>query len=57
MQLKTLKKAATLHFLIVLRLSLLKVFERGSQSKKHLDIAIQALQKAITELDVLDHEE
>jgi hypothetical protein len=46
-----------LHFLIVLWLSLLKVFERGSQSKKHLDIAIQALQKAIIELDLLDHEE
>jgi hypothetical protein len=38
-------------------LSLLKVFKRGSQSEKHLDIAIQALQNVITKLDLLDHEE
>jgi hypothetical protein len=35
----------------------LQVSERGSRSKKHHDIAIQALRKAITELDLLDVEE
>ncbi|GAU50549.1 hypothetical protein TSUD_409930 [Trifolium subterraneum] len=35
----------------------LQVSERGSRSKKHHDIAIQALRKAITELDLSDVEE
>jgi hypothetical protein len=35
----------------------LQVSERGSRSVKHHDVAIQALRKVITELDLLDHEE
>ncbi|KAI5392288.1 hypothetical protein KIW84_076899 [Lathyrus oleraceus] len=35
----------------------LKLSERGSQSKKHHDIAIQSLQNGIAKLDLLDIEE
>jgi hypothetical protein len=35
----------------------LGVYERGSRSQKHHDVAIQSFQKLIDELDILDLED